>query len=156
MPTLVFSRHTVRRFTHDVRAATTVEFAMVLWPLIAIIMMCLQIALHQYVQSILSNTLFDTAATPPALILSGDQSGYKSEVCDKIPFIKKSTCVEQLLIEMSPLSEVPVARTEVTGRIFSVGQSMSVMILRAAIPTPRIFPALPQGWAKASVVFRRP
>lgn len=156
MRTLIPSRHTVRSFARDVRAATTVEFAMVLWPLIAIIMMCLQIALHQYIQSILSNLLFDTAATPPALILAGDQSGYKSEICDRIPFIKKSACVEQLLVEMSPLSEVPTAKTEVTGRLFSVGQSMNVMLLRAAIPTPRIFPALPQGWAKASVVFRRP
>ncbi len=83
---------------------------MVLWPLIAIVMMCLQIALHQYVQSILSNTLFDTAATPPAVILAGDQSGYKGEICDKIPFIKKSVCAEQLLVEMSPLSEVPIAK----------------------------------------------
>ncbi|KQT61113.1 hypothetical protein ASG52_17955 [Methylobacterium sp. Leaf456] len=145
-----------RRLGRDRSGATSVEFAILAWPLVALILMACQVAIHQYTVLMLSNTLFDTAATPQVSVLAGNQSGYKSDVCAKLPFMTTKTCESSLLVEMAPLSAVPTAAQAIQGTVFSSGLPMNVLVLRASVPILRVFPALPKVSAQASVVFRRP
>lgn len=149
-------RGAARRLLRDRRGATSVEFAILAWPLVALILMACQVAIHQYTELMLSNTLFDTAAAPPVSVLAGDQSAYKSAVCAKLPFMTTTTCQAGLLVEMAPLSAVPTAARAIQGTVFYAGLPMNVMVLRASVPILRVFPALPKVSAQASVVFRRP
>lgn len=147
---------TARRLPRDRHGSVSVEFAILAWPLIGMILMGFQGAIYQYTQLMLSNTLFDTAASPPLSVLAGDQAGYRDAVCGKLPFMTTKTCQGSLLVELSSLSSLSTTPKAVTGSPFHPGLPTNVMVLRASVPVLRVFPALPQISAQASVVFRRP
>ncbi|MGY2051011.1 TadE/TadG family type IV pilus assembly protein [Methylobacterium sp. JK268] len=139
----------------DRRGVTMVEFALLAWPTVMLILFGLQLALVQYTQVGLSNALFDTASAPEPAVLAGDQPGYKAVVCARIGLQPAQACAAGLLVEMAPLALVPTAAQPIQGTTFLAGLPMNVMLLRAAAPVVQILPFLPIGPATASVVFRR-
>ncbi|MDP4022473.1 pilus assembly protein [Methylobacterium sp. NEAU 140] len=145
----------VRRLRADRRGSVAVEFALLVWPVILLVMGGIQLAIYQYTQLTLSNALFDTASDPEPAVLLGNQAGYKSIVCARIRIMPAATCEEKLLVEMTPLAAVPTGTLSIQGAAFSPGLPMNLLVLRAAIPAVKIVPLWPPTWAKASVVFRR-
>lgn len=144
-----------RRLGRDRRGSTAVEFALLAWPIVMLVIGGIQLAIYQYTQLMLSNALFDTAASPGTEVLTGDQDGYKTLVCASIRIMPAATCKAKILVEMAPLINVPTAAQSVQGTFFLPGVPMNLMLLRAAIPAVKILPLLPAIWAKSSVVFRR-
>ncbi|MFE1600899.1 TadE family protein [Methylobacterium sp. ID0610] len=146
----------LQRLGPDRLGATAVEFALLLWPAMVLILGALQFGFYQYTQATLSNALFDTAAAPGTEVILGDQAGYRNRICASIPIIPDATCRATLLVELEPLASLPTTVTDIQGSVFDPGLPMNLMVLRAAVPTLQILPFAPVMRAKASVVFRRP
>lgn len=142
-------------FRRDTGGAVAVEFAILVWPIILLILGALQLGVYQYTQVQLTNALFDTAADPEPAIYASDATSYKALICSRIRIMPTATCKAALLVEMARLADVPTTTTALTGTTFTAGASKDVLLLRAGVPGVRIMPLLPAFWAKGSVVFRR-
>ncbi|MFD0937575.1 TadE/TadG family type IV pilus assembly protein [Methylobacterium trifolii] len=142
----------------DASGAVAVEFAILVWPVILLLVGILQLGLYQYTQVQLGNALFDAASGPSEELglLTGNATTYKTTVCTRIRILPLATCKANLLVEMQVLSTVSTTATAITGTTFNAGASNNALLLRAGIPAIRILPFLPVMWAKGSVVFRRP
>ncbi|MEA1834043.1 TadE/TadG family type IV pilus assembly protein [Methylobacterium durans] len=144
-----------RRFGACARGASAVEFALLAWPMIGLVLGILQYAVVQYAQVVLSDRLHLSASRPEAELLLGDRAGYRALLCAKIVVVPSATCQARLVVELAPLSASPTAQTPVRGASFSAGLPKEVMLLRAALPIPIVVPFVPAVTVQSSVVYRR-
>ncbi|KAB1072842.1 TadE/TadG family type IV pilus assembly protein [Methylobacterium planeticum] len=143
------------RFGTCARGAAAVEFALLAWPMVGLVLGILQFVMIQYTQVLLNDRLHVSAAIPEAELLAGDQAGYKTRLCERIVVVVMATCQASLLVELAPLSATPTAETAVAGTTFAPGSKNDVMLLRASLPVTVFVPFIPRVAARSSVVFRR-
>lgn len=145
------------RIWSDERGASAVEFALVVMPFLMLCLGILQFLMLHYTQQMLSNTLYSSASSPEAELISGNKSGYIAKVCANIIF--STDCLSStngLKVELAPLSSLATTATAITGSAaLNPGASGDALILRASIPAPQIVSFMPQLMAKDSVIFRR-
>lgn len=147
----------VRRGLADASGASAVEFALVVFPFLALCLGVIQFVLLHYTQQTLSDAIYSSASNPEAELVSGSKSGYIAKICAKITF--QTDCLSAtngIKVEMMRLDDLPTTTTAIAGSTFTPGASGDVLVLRATMPTPRIVAFIPQLTAKDSVVFRRP
>ncbi|WP_207919307.1 TadE/TadG family type IV pilus assembly protein, partial [Methylobacterium segetis] len=145
----------LRRFGACRRGASAVEFALLAWPLIGLVLGILQYVVVEYAGVLLSDRLHISAGKPETELLLGDRAAYRALVCGKIVVVPSATCRARLVLELAPLSAGPTAPTPVTGATFSAGLPKEVMLLRAALPIPIVIPFVPAVTVRSSVVYRR-
>lgn len=146
-----------RAFAHrDRRGSVAIEFAILAWPLIALLVGSLQLAIHQYTQLTLANALFNSAAAPEQALLLGDQASYQAVLCRKVNILPFNTCMGNVKVEMMPLSSLPTTPTPITGTSFTIGASQTVMALRASVVSVKILPGFPVSQTIGAVLFRVP
>ena len=136
--------------------ATAVEFALIAFPLLMLVLGLLHFVIYCYLQQTISDALYQSASEPEAELLARDKPGYKAKICARIAFTQ--SCLNQtsgITIEAMKLPDVPTASTAITGTSFDTGASQDVIVLRAAMAAPRLVPLVPQLVARESVVFRR-
>ncbi len=136
--------------------ATAVEFALIAFPLVMLVLGLLQFVIYCYLQQTLSDALYQTASDPEPELLAQDKAGYTAQVCARIAF--SQNCLSPatgIKIEAMKLPNVPTASTAITGSTFDTGASQDVILLRATMAAPRIIPLIPELVAKDSVIFRR-
>ncbi|MCF4125722.1 TadE family protein [Methylobacterium sp. SyP6R] len=136
--------------------ATAVEFALIAFPLVMLVLGLLQFVIYCYLQQTVSDALYQTASDPEPELLTQDKSGYTAKFCARIAF--SENCLSQttgIKIEAMKLPNVPTAATAITGSTFDTGASQDVILLRATMAAPRIIPLIPELVAKDSVIFRR-
>lgn len=136
--------------------ATAVEFAMIAFPLVILVLGVFQFVMYFYLQQTLSNALYQTASAPESEVLSQDQAGYITKICAKIAF--GTTCLDRakgIKVEAMKLANVPTTALAITGTTFDTGTSQDVILLRATMTAPQIVPLIPALIARDSVIFRR-
>lgn len=153
----VFWSRRARFVLSDMSGASAVEFALVVFPFLALCLGMLQFVFLHYTQQTLSDALYSSASSPESELILGNKSGYVAKLCAKIAF--QAACLGAttgVKVEMMRLDDVPTIPTAITGTVFSPGSKGDVLVLRAAMPIPQIAAFLPQLTAKDSVIFRRP
>ncbi|GEO98612.1 TadE family protein [Methylobacterium haplocladii] len=141
----------------DETGASAVEFALVVFPFLALCLGILQFVFLHYTQQTLSDALYSSASNPESELTLGNKAGYIAKVCAKVVF--QTDCLSStngIKIELMRLDDLPTTTTAITGSTFSSGASGDVLVLRATMPTPQIVAFIPQLTAKDSVIFRRP
>lgn len=136
--------------------AAAVEFALIAFPLVMLVLGMLQFVIYCYLQQTLSDALYQTASDPEPELLAQDKPGYVAKFCARIAF--SDSCLNQstgIKIEAMKLANAPTAPTAITGTTFDTGASRDVILLRATMAAPRIVPMIPELVAQDSVVFRR-
>ncbi|MGF3024600.1 TadE/TadG family type IV pilus assembly protein [Methylobacterium aquaticum] len=136
--------------------AAAVEFALIAFPLLMLVLGMLQFAIYYYLQQSLSNALYETASNPEPELLVQDKPGYTAKICAKIAL--SQSCLNPttgIKIEAMKLVNVPTAALAITGTTFDTGASQDAILLRATMTAPRIVPLIPALAAQESVVFRR-
>ncbi|QRE74874.1 TadE family protein [Methylobacterium aquaticum] len=136
--------------------AAAVEFALIAFPLVMLVLGMLQFVIYSYLQQTLSDALYQTASDPEPELLAQDKPGYVAKFCARIAF--SDSCLNQttgIKIEAMKLANAPTAPTAITGTTFDTGASRDVILLRATMAAPRIVPMIPELVAQDSVVFRR-
>ena len=136
--------------------ATAVEFALIAFPLLMLVLGLLQFVVYCYLQQTISDALYQTASEPEPEILAQDKPGYVARICAKVAF--RQSCLGQaggITVEAMRLPNVPTASLAITGTVFDTGASQDVILLRAKMPAPRLVPMVPELVAQDSVVFRR-
>ena len=146
------------RIWSDQTGASAVEFALVAMPFLMLCMGIFQFLILHYTQQTLTNTLYSSASSPEAELISGNKSGYIAKVCANIIF--STDCLSTtngLKVELVPLSSLATTATVITGTdALNPGSSGDALVLRASMPAPLVLSFMPRLMAKDSVIFRRP
>lgn len=140
----------------DDTGASAVDFALIVFPFLALCLGTLQFVMLHYTQQTLSDAMYSSASSPETELIANNKSGYIAKLCAKITFT--ASCLDAttgLKIEMIRLADMPTASTAITGTTFNSGASGDVLALRATMPAPQIVAFIPQLTAKESVIFRR-
>ncbi len=146
------ARRAAGRFKRDRRGVSTIEFAFIIGPFLAITLGTMEVALIHLMRSSVSNAV-EGAARPIYTGAAGCATiqTVKEEICDRISLKSESACMANLKVILEELSDFDGNRME-AGTDFDAiteavdpGGSESTMLLRTFYQWEVVFPLLAES-----------
>lgn len=146
------ARHVTGRFKRDKRGVSTIEFAFIIGPFLAITLGTMEIAMIHLMRSSLSNAV-EGASRPIYTGAAGCATvqSVKTEICSRIAMKGEQTCTENLKVILEELSDFDGARIEAGAEFDDIedavdpGGAESTMLLRTFYNWEVMFPLLAEA-----------